>query len=252
MFETVYGVDFSGAKLAGRNIWVARLEPGEGNGNGHPHQLAELSCLEKLCGTAERAPALAHLVRRIADSQQALWALDFPFGLPIEVMEPGATWSAQFDFLRGWGEDAYGAGLECLRRARELGGPNHIRRLTDSEEKALFDCYHYRGVSASGNAVNLVKNAVCGIAQIAWKARMGTDLVGFGNGNGAGGSRSRPPSDRGRRPGGADNPGLRPPTFERFYGVDFSGAKRAGDAIWVAGLAPCPAAPASPSPPCGR
>jgi hypothetical protein len=25
-FKTVYGVDFSGAKLAGKNIWVARLE----------------------------------------------------------------------------------------------------------------------------------------------------------------------------------------------------------------------------------
>jgi hypothetical protein len=28
------------------------------------------------------------------------------------------------------------------------------------------------------------------------------------------------------------------PPFERFYGVDFSGAKRAGDAIWVAELVP--------------
>jgi hypothetical protein len=35
-------------------------------------------------------------------------------------------------------------GLECLRRAKLLGGPNHIRRLTDIEEKAPFDPYHYR------------------------------------------------------------------------------------------------------------
>jgi hypothetical protein len=26
MFTTIFGVDFSGAKLAGRNIWVARLQ----------------------------------------------------------------------------------------------------------------------------------------------------------------------------------------------------------------------------------
>jgi hypothetical protein len=51
---------------------------------------------------------------------------------------------AQLDFLRGWGEDAYGVGEECLRRAKALGGPNHIRRLTDTEAKAPFDCYHYR------------------------------------------------------------------------------------------------------------
>jgi hypothetical protein len=92
--------------------------------------LAELARLEDLCGTAERAPALAHLVEWIAASEGALWALDFPFGLPVEVMQPGARWPTQFDFLHAWGDDAYGAGVECLRRAEALGGPRHIRRLT--------------------------------------------------------------------------------------------------------------------------
>ena len=80
----------------------------------------------------------------IQESRQAPWSLDFPFGLPFEVMEPGALWPAQLDLLPNWGEDAYGVGLECLRRAKALGGPNHIRRLTDSEEKAPFNPYHYR------------------------------------------------------------------------------------------------------------
>jgi hypothetical protein len=142
-FTSVYGVDFSGARLAGRNTWVARLEPLSGRGTA-PYRLTELDCLERLGGTAERGPALAHLVGLIAGSEGALWALDFPFGLPVEVMDPGSRWPAQFDFLRGWGEDAYGAGLECLRRARALGGPLHIRRLTDAETRAPFDCYHYR------------------------------------------------------------------------------------------------------------
>jgi hypothetical protein len=141
-FTTVYGVDFSGAKQAGRNTWVARIEPLR---RGRPaYRLVELTCLEKLSGTAERGAALAHLVERIAASDRALWALDFPFGLPIEVMDPGGRWPHQFDFLGAWGEDAYAAGLECLRRARALGGPMHIRRLTDAEVKAPFDCYHYR------------------------------------------------------------------------------------------------------------
>jgi hypothetical protein len=144
MFGAIYGVDFSGGRLAGRNIWLARLDAVNGRPRTPAYRLTELACLEKLCGSAERAPALAALVRLIADSQQALWALDFPFGLPVEVMEPGCRWAAQLDFLRAWGEDAYGAGLECLRRARELGGPIHIRRLTDGEARAPFDCYHYR------------------------------------------------------------------------------------------------------------
>jgi hypothetical protein len=143
-FDCAYGVDFSGARLAGRSIWVARVEPAGGKRRRPPYQLTALSSLEELCGTAERSAALTHLVHVIADSRRALWALDFPFGLPVEVMEPGAGWPAQFDFLHAWGEDAYGAGVECLRRARQLGGPLHIRRLTDIEEKAPFDCYHYR------------------------------------------------------------------------------------------------------------
>ena len=144
LFRAIYGVDFSGAKLAGRNTWLARIEPAACGPGLPPYELTDLARLETLCGTAERAASLAHLVRLIASSEQALWAMDFPFGLPVEVMEPGARWPAQFDFLRACGEDDYGVGLECLRRAKVLGGPNHIRRLTDVEEKAPFDPYHYR------------------------------------------------------------------------------------------------------------
>ena len=144
MFSTIYGVDFSDARLAGRNTWVARIEAVAGKSKTRPHRLTSLAPLEELCGTAERRVALDSLVGMIADSQEALWALDFPFALPVEVMELGARWSAQLDFLRCWGEDGYGVGLECLRRAELLGGKNHIRRLTDLEEKAPFDPYHYR------------------------------------------------------------------------------------------------------------
>jgi hypothetical protein len=139
MYRTVYGVDFSGARLAGRYIWLARLQPGKPR-----FQLTDLKCLEKLCGTPERGPALAHLVQLIWDSDRALWGLDFPFGLPIEVLEPGCRWPGQLDFLACWADDAYGLGLECVRRARLRGGPVHIRRQTDAEVKTPFDCYHYR------------------------------------------------------------------------------------------------------------
>src|SRR5256885_3666357 len=121
MFTTIHGVDFSGAKLAGRNTWVARLQPA----GRRRFRLTGLDCLEKLAGTAERAAALAHLVRLVAASDAALWALDFPFGLPIEVMDPGSRWGCQFEFLRDWGEDAYGVGLECLRRAQRPPGALH-------------------------------------------------------------------------------------------------------------------------------
>ena len=80
----IYGVDFSGARLAGKNTWVAQLEPTM-TGDA-PLRLVHLTALETLAGTAERAPALAHLGTLIQGSDAALWALDSPFGLPIEVM----------------------------------------------------------------------------------------------------------------------------------------------------------------------
>jgi hypothetical protein len=143
-FKIIYGVDFSGAKLAGRNTWIAELVPQPRRSSQTAFRLTNLSNLEDLCGTAERRTALRHLVNLISSSSRALWALDFPFGLPIEVMECRARWPAQLQFLQEWGEDGYGVGLECLRRAKALGGPNHIRRDTDREEKAPFDPYHYR------------------------------------------------------------------------------------------------------------
>src|SRR5688572_3904792 len=149
-FGSIYGVDFSGAKLAGRNIWIARLAPLRGDticegskGRGRL-RLAELTCLEDLCGSAEREPALRHLVQLIRKSERALWAMDFPFSLPLEVMPAKSTWPDQLALLHEFADDAYAVGLECLDRARKLGGPMHIRRQTDVEAKAPFDCYHYR------------------------------------------------------------------------------------------------------------
>lgn len=142
MIESVYGVDFSGAALAGETTWVARMEPA--GRIGRSLRLVELNRLSRLCGSAKRAESLAALVEMIASSGRSLWALNFPFGFPVEVMAPGCTWAGQFDFLAEWGEDAYGSGAECLRRALALGGPGHIRRLTDGEERTPFDAYHYR------------------------------------------------------------------------------------------------------------
>jgi hypothetical protein len=139
-FRIVFGVDFSGAKLAGRNTWIAAIRPAVRC----PSRLIALDRLEVLAGTADRGPALSHLVELVRGSDRALWAFDFPFGLPVEVMAAGACWTDQFAFLREWADDAYAVGLECVRRARQLGGPLHIRRLSDSETKTPFDCYHYR------------------------------------------------------------------------------------------------------------
>jgi hypothetical protein len=143
-FQHVFGVDFSGARLAGENTWVARLIPAPLKSAPHRLRLIELHRLTALAGTAERGPALRTLVGMIRGSDAALWAFDFPFGLPVEVMPAGASWFDQIDWVRGWGDDAYELGLECLRRAKAAGLGMHVRRASDHEARAPFDPYHYR------------------------------------------------------------------------------------------------------------
>lgn len=135
----VCGVDFSGARLAGRTTWVARLEPTPGGAA--PFALTALRSLERLCGTPERGPALAHLVGLVAGSEGCLWGLGFPFGFPLEV---AGAWPEQLELVDAWGDDAYGLGLELVRRTEEAFGRKHLRRLTDLETGAPHDPYHYR------------------------------------------------------------------------------------------------------------
>ena len=136
--ERVVGVDFSGARLAGRNAWVAECDVGEGE----RLRLGRLESLGRLAGTDERDAALAWLVDAVRGSEATLWAMDFPFGLPVELGL--GTWREQLELVAGWEGGAHAFGLHCLETAKRLGGPGHIRRLTDVEQRAPFDCYHYR------------------------------------------------------------------------------------------------------------
>jgi hypothetical protein len=133
----VIGVDFSGAAKAGRNTWVADCEIVDGN-----LRLASVAPLERLAGTPDRAPALAYLSSRIAASSRSLWALDFPFGLPVEL--DLGSWASQLEFIAAWESDAPALGRHLVEMSRERQDRLHIRRATDVEQRTPFDCYHYR------------------------------------------------------------------------------------------------------------
>jgi len=131
MFAAFYGVDFSGARRAGLNTWIARIEAAKRNSKIPVFKLTYLERLGGICGADEREVAFPRLVSLIAESERALWALDFPFGFPVEVMRSGAKWDDQFDFLHEWGEDGYGAGAECVRRAQRLTGLRTAKKFDD-------------------------------------------------------------------------------------------------------------------------
>ena len=136
-FATVCGVDFSGARLAGRNTWVAEVERTDAL-----PVLRSLRSLEQLAGAADRDAALAWLIERVATSQAA-WALDFPFSVP-PVLLPGLDWLGQLAWVTDFAGDAPAFGHDLLARAKALGGANHIRRRTDADARTPFDSYHYR------------------------------------------------------------------------------------------------------------
>src|SRR4051794_6100674 len=71
LFDSIFGVDFSGARLAGLNTWIARVEPVANARRAQRARLTSLDRLADLCGTAERGPALSCLTRLVAESERA-------------------------------------------------------------------------------------------------------------------------------------------------------------------------------------
>ena len=140
-WRAAFGVDYSGAKLAGRTAWLAECRPARGG----RLRLVALDPLGRLAGADDRDSVNRELVARIAASRGALWALNFPFGLPAEALPAGqSTRAAQFKHLQTWGERAYECGVACVHRALAGGHAMHVRRATDRHHRTPFDSYHYR------------------------------------------------------------------------------------------------------------
>ena len=133
--HSIYGVDFSGAKDAGKRIWVAR---GAVEGDG----LRVLSCRrgEALPGSDRRRQAcLAALGSRIRRSGPSVWGFDFPFGLPESLVDE-ASWTS---FVLAFPETYESA--DAFRQAcREAADGRELKRLTDREAKAPFSAYNLR------------------------------------------------------------------------------------------------------------
>jgi hypothetical protein len=135
----VFGVDFSGAREAGENMWVARVGVGAKR-----LQLLSLENMGEVAGTTHRPAVMGKLVEMILATRDALWGMDFPFALPVELFPTGTTFEEQLEFVAGFEGGAKELGLECVRRCQAATGRMHIRRQTDTESKTPFDCYHYR------------------------------------------------------------------------------------------------------------
>lgn len=135
----VHGVDFSGAQNAGKLIWVSSC-------------VIDAGLLQvEACRPAAELPrsgrdlgrALAALRDFISTSRDCAFGLDFPFGLPHQVVGE-RNWR---DFLDSFTQ-SYPRPDEfrqaCVDAALEATGRKELKRLTDEESNTPFSPYNRR------------------------------------------------------------------------------------------------------------
>lgn len=132
----VIGVDFSGASDAGRKIWIAEAQRQRGN----RLKLIDLRPAAELPGGGrDPRTAIAALATHIVEEPDTIAGFDFPFTLPLPVIDrPSwdaflADFAARFpnpETFRNW----------ALRRA----GGRELRRAADRAAKTPFNSYNLR------------------------------------------------------------------------------------------------------------
>jgi hypothetical protein len=131
----VYGVDFSGARDAGRRIWITSGVPAGGT-------LRIESCrpAEDLPGSSkERDQALRGLRSLVESQSQAAVGLDFPFGLPLALIGYD-DWES---FVLAFPTD-YPSPEAFRERCRRAVRGHELRRLTDQVARTPFSPYNIR------------------------------------------------------------------------------------------------------------
>ncbi len=134
----IYGIDFSGAKDAGKKIWITvGLIKGDGL---HIEDCRRAS--DFLHTGKERDLCLAALRDFIAGEKDCAFGIDFPFGLPRELMKEN-RWE---DFILAFPGYYQGPGgpeefrKECWKAAQG----RELKRVTDKESKTPFSPYNLR------------------------------------------------------------------------------------------------------------
>ena len=132
----VLGVDFSGANDAGRKIWIAECKRGRGN----RLTLIDLRPAAELPGGGvDPRAAIAALAAHIVREPGTIAGCDFPFTLPLAVIDRPSWEAFVADFADRFADpDAFRAWV--LRRA----GGRELRRAADRMAKTPFNSYNLR------------------------------------------------------------------------------------------------------------
>ena len=131
----IYGVDFSGAKQAGRQIWVTA-----GGTEGQALRIDDCRRGDTLPGSSrQRGQCLVALRALIAGESHGAFGFDFPFGLPATLVDEESWESFVLAF-----PDLY-EGADGFREAcREAGAGSEFKRVTDRDSQTPFSPYNLR------------------------------------------------------------------------------------------------------------
>lgn len=131
----VLGIDFSGAKDAGRRIWIA--EGLRTDGAFRVEACRPASALP--CGGIGPAAAIAALARHLAAERDTIAGCDFPFSLPVALVR-ARTWR-QFALgfhARFTNPDSF---HDLCHKAT---GGVEVKRRTDREDRTPFSSFNLR------------------------------------------------------------------------------------------------------------
>lgn len=135
MERIVYGIDFSGARDAGRRIWVAC-----GIIEGAELFVTECFRAKDLSGSGEDRERSHRALRGFINKQKnSIFGMDFPFGLPKTLVKEGSweEWVLAF-------QDRYTSPEQFRGSCTSTSGGKELKRLTDVERKTPFSPYNLR------------------------------------------------------------------------------------------------------------
>ena len=131
----VYGVDFSGAAQAGKKIWLA-----QGVIEGETLSIEACYRGADLPGSSVgRDRCLAALRHFISGAGASAFGLDFPFGLPAQLLIE-SRWE---DFVLSFA-DRYTGPKFFREKCRTGAGGKELKRVTDEKSRTPFSPYNIR------------------------------------------------------------------------------------------------------------
>lgn len=133
--KSVYGIDFSGAKNAGRKIWIAGGPIKRGK-----LEIEECFAAKDLPGSSsKRDEALFALVEYIKSRRETAFGLDFPFGLPASLVHE-KSWSKFVSSFTGH----YANELDFKTKCFEDSNEKELKRVTDIKSNTPWSPYNLR------------------------------------------------------------------------------------------------------------